>query len=350
MLGHYGWILVKEAIDHPEAAMHGGRVYLSASEISRCSRLKEGDRVQFFLYADGQGLGAEDCRLAPGGAAPPPGFKAPPPPKAESTTSFPPLGVATKVKKDEGPRLTPKPGGLRASAAEFTPAPEPGPLALKPGGLRADAAEFTPAPASGGLRVEAAEFTPSQAPSLRPEAPVFKPSVALRGGAPGAATAAGLGTVNPSFFACDSDSDEEDEADVTVSTSADLGGSFHVAMDSESDGGESGALGDGSDAETDSGDELCEPAAVATLAEVAPQAVLPFDVVKAPLCDGVSSAAASTRGGDSGSDTDCGSVDSEQLTKRRPPGLPPPSVRPPPGLKQRYPCLQAPPGLKGKRW
>merc|ERR1719265_766022 len=120
MLGHYGWIMVKEAIDHPEAAKHGGRIYIGARDIRGGARLKEGDRVQFFLYADGNGLGAEDCRIAPGFAASKTKDEAPLPPRAESTFSFPPLAATVKTKSDP---LAPSvaSGVLRAGAAEFTP-------------------------------------------------------------------------------------------------------------------------------------------------------------------------------------------------------------------------------------
>lgn len=61
MLGHYGWIMALQDIDHPEADRHGGRIYLRATDLRPGCTPKQGDEVTFFLYADENGLGAEDC-------------------------------------------------------------------------------------------------------------------------------------------------------------------------------------------------------------------------------------------------------------------------------------------------
>jgi len=61
--GHYGWILPEQAIDHAEAFKHHGGVYLDTRDIRRGAKLCKGDEVMFYLYADSNGLGAEDCHL-----------------------------------------------------------------------------------------------------------------------------------------------------------------------------------------------------------------------------------------------------------------------------------------------
>jgi len=61
MLGHYGWIAALEEIDHPDVGKNGGRIYVSWKDTR--GTLLAGDIVAFFLYADGQGLGAEGCRV-----------------------------------------------------------------------------------------------------------------------------------------------------------------------------------------------------------------------------------------------------------------------------------------------
>lgn len=63
MLGHYGWIMSSQAIDHPDTDRHGGRIYLGASDVRHGAVLTPGCRVSFWLYADENGLGAADCHL-----------------------------------------------------------------------------------------------------------------------------------------------------------------------------------------------------------------------------------------------------------------------------------------------
>lgn len=66
LLGHYGWIgNFEDEIDHQELERHAGRVYVSRDDLAKGSSMpKVGDKVDFFLYLDEQGLGAEDCRIA----------------------------------------------------------------------------------------------------------------------------------------------------------------------------------------------------------------------------------------------------------------------------------------------
>lgn len=63
MLGHYGWIMSLVGIDHPDSKKHAGRVYLKGSDVRPGCTLTPGTVVAFYLYADADGLGAEDCHL-----------------------------------------------------------------------------------------------------------------------------------------------------------------------------------------------------------------------------------------------------------------------------------------------
>lgn len=64
--GYMGWIKPFSKINHSQAEKHQGRVYLSVRDIAQYGdlnlRVKEGRLVDFFVYADGDGLGAEECR------------------------------------------------------------------------------------------------------------------------------------------------------------------------------------------------------------------------------------------------------------------------------------------------
>lgn len=68
--GHYGWIIPDKTIEHPEASLNQGRIYVSRQDIDAGSRnppsLMPGDVVHFLVYADGRGLGAVQCKLQEG--------------------------------------------------------------------------------------------------------------------------------------------------------------------------------------------------------------------------------------------------------------------------------------------
>lgn len=66
MLGHYGWIAPNQAIDHPDISRRAGRVYLSRKDIRSGTSFDAGTEVEFFLYVDADGLGAEDCHPVDG--------------------------------------------------------------------------------------------------------------------------------------------------------------------------------------------------------------------------------------------------------------------------------------------
>jgi len=65
--GKFGWIEPDKPISHPEARLHKGQVYLSQTDVeAEISGI--GAHVSFFVYADGTGLGAMNCR--PSGSMP----------------------------------------------------------------------------------------------------------------------------------------------------------------------------------------------------------------------------------------------------------------------------------------
>jgi len=60
MLGHYGWIMSSQNVEHKDNQKHGGRIYVQRRDFRVGSEPKPGDEVVFSLYADSEGLGAED--------------------------------------------------------------------------------------------------------------------------------------------------------------------------------------------------------------------------------------------------------------------------------------------------
>lgn len=62
--GAFGWIEPFEEIDHPAASKRGGKVYLARREIKTGeTELNPGDMVQFHVFADGSGVGAEEVEV-----------------------------------------------------------------------------------------------------------------------------------------------------------------------------------------------------------------------------------------------------------------------------------------------
>lgn len=59
--GKYGWIQPTDAIDHPKAAKHNGRIWVSIDDINGLSELTPGASCMFQLWEDASGLGAEEC-------------------------------------------------------------------------------------------------------------------------------------------------------------------------------------------------------------------------------------------------------------------------------------------------
>mmetsp|Transcript_78052 Transcript_78052/g.226463 ORF Transcript_78052/g.226463 Transcript_78052/m.226463 type:complete len:312 (-) Transcript_78052:69-1004(-) len=58
--GKFGWIEPDAPINHPEARMKGGRIYLSQEDVAEVIS-GVGAHVSFYAYADGTGLGAMLC-------------------------------------------------------------------------------------------------------------------------------------------------------------------------------------------------------------------------------------------------------------------------------------------------
>lgn len=62
--GRYGWIQPNIPIEHAAAAKHCGDVFVHAKDVENRQTLAEGMEVDFLVYLDGNGLGAEQCRQA----------------------------------------------------------------------------------------------------------------------------------------------------------------------------------------------------------------------------------------------------------------------------------------------
>lgn len=63
--GYMGWIEPLTKIKHHQASKHNGRIYLNQRDVlqsNRNLRVKVGKIVDFKVYCDGDGLGAEECR------------------------------------------------------------------------------------------------------------------------------------------------------------------------------------------------------------------------------------------------------------------------------------------------
>lgn len=62
--GHYGWMKTDHPIEHDAKAMRGGKIYINKKDIEGTPEtVAEGQKVQFKLYVDGNGLGAEQAAL-----------------------------------------------------------------------------------------------------------------------------------------------------------------------------------------------------------------------------------------------------------------------------------------------
>jgi len=60
--GSVGWIAPQDEIEHPLAKKNGGKVKVLAKDlVGETKELKDGQLVQFHIYADGACLGAEEC-------------------------------------------------------------------------------------------------------------------------------------------------------------------------------------------------------------------------------------------------------------------------------------------------
>jgi len=59
-----GFIKPDMEIDHPAAGEHKGEIYVHMKDVSGDEPLEKGSRVQFYVYEDNRGLGAENVSLA----------------------------------------------------------------------------------------------------------------------------------------------------------------------------------------------------------------------------------------------------------------------------------------------
>ncbi|CAK9042399.1 unnamed protein product [Durusdinium trenchii] len=62
--GKFGWIKPDSPIDHEWAKYRDGKIWVSKQDLSGLEELSEGQRVQFKVYVDPSGLGAEETSLA----------------------------------------------------------------------------------------------------------------------------------------------------------------------------------------------------------------------------------------------------------------------------------------------
>jgi hypothetical protein len=60
----YAWIVPFDPIEHPDVDKHGGLIWVSFSDVRPGTPLIVGIELEFGLYADINGLGADDCRVA----------------------------------------------------------------------------------------------------------------------------------------------------------------------------------------------------------------------------------------------------------------------------------------------
>mmetsp|Transcript_56781 Transcript_56781/g.158102 ORF Transcript_56781/g.158102 Transcript_56781/m.158102 type:complete len:160 (-) Transcript_56781:83-562(-) len=65
-LGKYGWIKAAEPINHPLAGRHAGKVYIARQDVISGgvlgAGLTPGQLCHFHVYADANGIGAEQCQ------------------------------------------------------------------------------------------------------------------------------------------------------------------------------------------------------------------------------------------------------------------------------------------------
>lgn len=61
--GKYGWIQPTEPVQHPKARIHQGRIFVSMIDLVDGESLENGAAVEFYLFHDAAGLGAEECAV-----------------------------------------------------------------------------------------------------------------------------------------------------------------------------------------------------------------------------------------------------------------------------------------------
>jgi len=286
MLGHYGWIMTFDDIDHPDTGMTAGRVYVHKRNVEHGVSLAQGDIVSFYLYVDDQGLGAECCQLE----------QRPSPSLCADANEF--------VPSCAGP-----PPSWNVCAAEFVPTCTTG--------LSREVAEFVPkfTTVPSSLSMEAAEFVPSNFSMLNLDVPPLIPATMCSSMVLQSPT---FNAINLAFF-----SDDESDDESSIASNDDISGNDG---DKESNGG---------DEESNAGDEgiSCDASLESSHQGKDFESSSNLDVVV--KCTPLNAAQVSLAE-DSTSAGSCSDSEEEPLVHcalRAPPGLSlPAGWRPPPGL------------------
>eukprot|EP00443_Scrippsiella_acuminata_P024348 CAMPEP_0115244442 /NCGR_PEP_ID=MMETSP0270-20121206/39987_1 /TAXON_ID=71861 /ORGANISM="Scrippsiella trochoidea, Strain CCMP3099" /LENGTH=229 /DNA_ID=CAMNT_0002659573 /DNA_START=78 /DNA_END=767 /DNA_ORIENTATION=+ len=63
--GKFGWIQPDGEVDHPMASKNNGRIYVAAQDLQGETEMAAGGVVQFHVYSDSSGLGAEEVYYTP---------------------------------------------------------------------------------------------------------------------------------------------------------------------------------------------------------------------------------------------------------------------------------------------
>mmetsp|Transcript_39818 Transcript_39818/g.86915 ORF Transcript_39818/g.86915 Transcript_39818/m.86915 type:complete len:233 (+) Transcript_39818:339-1037(+) len=59
--GKFGFVKATEEFDHPRAGEKDGRIYVHLKDMVSGEAPEKGQKVNFYLYSDSSGLGAEEC-------------------------------------------------------------------------------------------------------------------------------------------------------------------------------------------------------------------------------------------------------------------------------------------------
>jgi len=61
--GKFGWIKPDIEVEHDSKGKHGGKIYISQKDIVGGDSLTAGQRVQYTVYSDADGLGGQNCSV-----------------------------------------------------------------------------------------------------------------------------------------------------------------------------------------------------------------------------------------------------------------------------------------------
>merc|ERR1712183_449173 len=59
----FGFIKPQEEVEHEDSAKHGGKIYIHRNDVPEDVEMKVGLKVQFHIFQDASGLGAEECEI-----------------------------------------------------------------------------------------------------------------------------------------------------------------------------------------------------------------------------------------------------------------------------------------------